>query len=82
MNTTLSASSSGIAHSHPGIRRARAVNAPAMASTESTQKAITPVRATLTGSPTACAEACQAALPSSSSRRVRLCQPAAPGAVG
>ncbi len=43
MKTTLSASSTGTAHSHGGILRARAVNAPASASAAMTQKAITPV---------------------------------------
>lgn len=82
MNTTLKASSTGIAHTHQGTRRARRVNAPASARTANTQNAITPVWATSGCKPTASAEACHAASPSSSSIRTRLCQPALSGAVG
>jgi hypothetical protein len=82
MKTTLSVSSTGIAHTHPGIRRARLVNAPTRASAAITQKAITPTWATSGCRPTASADARQAGAPSSSSIRTRLCQPALTGAVG
>jgi hypothetical protein len=80
-NTTLSAISTGIAHTQPGVRRAARVKAPARASVAITQNAITPVRATSTCMPTASADACHAGAPSSSSIRTRLCQPALSGAV-